>query len=104
LSLENLINQAQELSIDQPDEALRIISNVLNQSPNEARAIFLCASIFMHAERYGLAYNLLKPPVHAMPILGLFPKLSSNTRHCILRSGSAIRYGLPLNDSSERLK
>jgi tetratricopeptide (TPR) repeat protein len=58
--IEQLIQQAQELAEDEPDDALRIISNILNDEPNEPRALFIAGYIFMHAERYGLAYAMNK--------------------------------------------
>jgi tetratricopeptide (TPR) repeat protein len=44
----------------EPDEALRMASNILNENPNEARALFIASYVFLQAERYGMAYNLLK--------------------------------------------
>lgn len=44
----------------EPDESLRIASSILNENPNEARALFLASYVFLQAERYGMAYNLLK--------------------------------------------
>jgi hypothetical protein len=51
----------------EPDEALRIASRILNDSPNEVDALCVSAQAFMQAERYGLAYNLYKRAVELQP-------------------------------------
>lgn len=51
----------------EPDEALRVASNILNDNPNEARALFLASYVFLQAERYGMAYNLLKRAADLVP-------------------------------------
>lgn len=54
-------------SAGEPDEALRIASNVLNENPNEPRALFLASYVFLQAERFGMAYNLLKRAAEIVP-------------------------------------
>jgi hypothetical protein len=51
----------------EPDEALRIASSVLNENPDEARALFLASYVFLQAERYGMAYNMLKRAADIVP-------------------------------------
>jgi hypothetical protein len=51
----------------EPDEALRIASSILNENPNEARALFIASYVFLQAERYGMAYNLLKQAALLVP-------------------------------------
>lgn len=51
----------------EPDEALRIASKILNETPDEARALFLAAYVFLQAERFGMAYNLLKRAADLVP-------------------------------------
>jgi tetratricopeptide (TPR) repeat protein len=65
--IDALIKQAHDIVEHEPDEALRIASNILNDSPNEARALFLAAFVFLHAERFGMAYNLLKRAAELVP-------------------------------------
>lgn len=66
--IEELINQAMHYAEQgEPDEALRITSNILNESPNEARALFIASYVFLQAERYGMAYNLLKQAALIVP-------------------------------------
>lgn len=52
---------------DEPDEALRIASNILNDDPSDARALFLASYVFLKAERFGMAYNLLKQAAILVP-------------------------------------
>jgi hypothetical protein len=42
-------------------------SDILNDDPSETRAIFIAAYVLMQAERYGLAYNLLKQAAALVP-------------------------------------
>lgn len=59
--IDDQITLALQLAEDgEPDESLRIASNILNENPNEARALFIASYVFLQAERYGMAYNLLK--------------------------------------------
>lgn len=61
MSIDSQVQLAYELvEQGEPDEALRISSNILNDDPNQAQALFLAAYVFMQAERHGMAYNLLK--------------------------------------------
>lgn len=65
--IDQLIKQAHDIAEHEPDEALRIASNILNEQPNEARALFLASYVFLHAERFGMAYNLLKRAADLVP-------------------------------------
>jgi tetratricopeptide (TPR) repeat protein len=59
--IEQMVQQAMSLAEQgEPDEALRVASQILNENPNEARALFIASYVFLQAERYGMAYNLLK--------------------------------------------
>lgn len=51
----------------EPDEALRIASKILNEAPDEARALFLAAYVFLQAERFGMAYTILKRAAELVP-------------------------------------
>jgi tetratricopeptide (TPR) repeat protein len=65
---EQQIEQALALAEQgEPDEALRMASNILNENPNEARALFIASYVFLQAERYGMAYNLLKQAAVLVP-------------------------------------
>lgn len=60
MSFERL-KQAHAIIYDEPDEALSICNEVLNQHMDDEiaqRALFMSAFIMMEAERYGLAFNL----------------------------------------------
>src|SRR5688572_13981557 len=49
------------------DDALRLCSEVLNEDPNSAAALYLTAWAFLKGERFGIAYNLLKRSVELNP-------------------------------------
>lgn len=68
----------------EPDEALRIASNVLNDEPNEARALFLAAYVFLQAERYGMAYNLL---IRASQLVPKREQVWNNLGMCCMKIG-----------------
>jgi tetratricopeptide (TPR) repeat protein len=66
--IEQMVQQAMTLAEQgEPDEALRLTSQILNENPNEARALFIASYVFLHAERYGMAYNLLKQAALIVP-------------------------------------
>ena len=66
----------------EPDEALRIASNVLNENPDEARALFLASYVFLQAERFGMAYNLL---MRASQIVPKREQVWNNLGMCCMR-------------------
>lgn len=68
----------------EPDEALRVASHVLNENPQEARALFLASYVFLQAERYGLAYNLLK---QASLIVPFREQVWNNLGMCCMKMG-----------------
>lgn len=68
----------------EPDEALRIASNILNDNPKEARALFLASYVFLQAERFGLAYNLLK---QASVIVPFREQVWNNLGMCCMKMG-----------------
>ena len=68
----------------EPDEALRIASNILNENPKEARALFLASYVFLQAERFGLAYNLLK---QASVIVPFREQVWNNLGMCCMKMG-----------------
>jgi len=104
-----LLQKAYQLrEAGQPDEAARICSDVLNDEPHNVEALFCYGLLLISVERFGMACNVMErrsanvffwPPVHEMPTFCPGSVLSSE-RHCVTRSGSATRYGLPLNSSS----
>jgi Tfp pilus assembly protein PilF len=49
------------------DDALRLCSEILNEDPNSAPALYLTAWAFLKGERFGIAYNLLKRSVELNP-------------------------------------
>ena len=61
------IKQAEALIDSDPDEAHRILSAVLDDNPDDALALFVVASIYTKAERYGLAYTINKRVVALAP-------------------------------------
>jgi len=54
------LKKAQRIVEDEPDEALRLCSDVLNDNPDDAQALFIAGYVMMKAERYGLAHNLFR--------------------------------------------
>lgn len=84
-----MIDQQIQLAHDlaergEPDEALRIASNILNENPKEARALFLASYVFLQAERFGLAYNLLK---QASVIVPFREQVWNNLGMCCMKMG-----------------
>lgn len=66
--LESRIIKAHDLAASgEPDEALREASKILDENPDEPRALFLAAYVFLEAERYGMAYNVLKRASEIVP-------------------------------------
>lgn len=61
------IQQVTELAEREPDEALRLASNRLNESPNDVEGLFIAWKVHMLAERFGLAYNLMKRALEISP-------------------------------------
>lgn len=51
---------AKDIADESPDEALRLCNDVLNDDYNNDAALFISGYIMMHAERFGLAYNIYK--------------------------------------------
>ena len=51
------ILEANRILDDYPDEALKLCNEVLDGDFNNARALFIAGSIFLSAEKYGLAFN-----------------------------------------------
>ena len=68
----------------EPDEALRIASSILNENPKEARALFLASYVFLQAERFGLAYNLLKQAAELVPFR---EQVWNNLGMCCMKMG-----------------
>lgn len=68
----------------EPDEALRVASQILNENPDEARALFLASYVFLQAERYGMAYNLLKRAAELVPKR---EQLWNNLGMCCMKMG-----------------
>lgn len=66
--IEARITLAHDLAADgEPDESLRVVSGVLSDDPDNPRALFMAAYLFLDAERYGMAYNLLKRASEIVP-------------------------------------
>ena len=64
---ESKLIRAHGLIHDEPDEALRIVNDVLNKDFDEPRALFMAAYIMTQAERKGLAYNLYRRVQELLP-------------------------------------
>lgn len=58
---------AESLAKDEPDEALRIANGILNEEPNNPRALFIAGFVMMRAERWGLGYNIFKRAIELAP-------------------------------------
>lgn len=57
------LRRAKELANDQPDEALRILNDILNKEPDTDKghmALFMAGYIMMQADRCGLAYHIFQ--------------------------------------------
>jgi len=52
--------EARDLADTEPDTALRIVNDVLNDDFNDPQGLFMAAYILMQAGKYGMAYNLFK--------------------------------------------
>jgi len=68
----------------EPDEALRVASNVLNENPDEARALFLASYVFLQAERWGMAYNVL---MRAATLVPKREQVWNNLGMCCMKMG-----------------
>jgi len=84
-----LLDQQIQLAHDlaeagEPDEALRVASNVLNENPDEARALFLASYVFLQAERWGMAYNVL---MRAATLVPRREQVWNNLGMCCMKMG-----------------
>lgn len=52
--------EIQALLEDDPDEAARQCTDLLNDNPDDALALFLLGTVYARAERFGLAYNAFR--------------------------------------------
>jgi hypothetical protein len=74
---------AKSIINDEPDEALRICNEVLNESFNDQdaqMALFMAAYIMLQAERYGLAYHLYQRCAQLRPDMS---EIWSNMGMCL---------------------
>lgn len=74
---------AKSIIEDEPDEALRICSNVLNESFDTQAgqmALFMTGYIFLQAERYGLAYQIYQRCAQLRPDMS---EIWSNMGMCL---------------------
>lgn len=55
------------IAAGEPDEAMRLCNDVLNEDPDYVPALFTAGRIMMKVERFGLAYNLNKRCISLMP-------------------------------------
>lgn len=68
MSIDQRLKEAFDLhEQDRPDEAFKIVSEVLNADPNDPSALSLGALINMKCERYGVAYQFAKRSVELAP-------------------------------------
>lgn len=54
------LTEALRVIDDDPDATNRLCIEVLNEEPDNPKALFLMATVLLRAERFGLAYNILK--------------------------------------------
>jgi len=81
--LNELLLRAKSLVDDEPDEALRICNDILNEefdSQEGQMALFMTGYIFMQAERYGLAYQVYQRCAQLRPGLS---EIWSNMGMCL---------------------
>ena len=74
---------AKSLAENEPDEAMRICSDILNKDPHGIygqRALFMIGYLFMQAERYGLAYNVFERCAQVTPKVS---EIYSNMGMCL---------------------
>jgi tetratricopeptide (TPR) repeat protein len=57
-----------KLADDDPDEAVRIATELLNKNPNDTKALYVIGMCYVKAERCGLGAALLKRVVELSPI------------------------------------
>jgi lipoprotein NlpI len=63
----NILDAIRYVENGEPDEALRIASQILNDEPEQVDAICVAGQALLNAERYGLAYNLYKRALELRP-------------------------------------
>lgn len=61
------LKQVIALSDKEPDEALRLACSRLNDYPNDVEALYVAWKVLMSAERFGLAYNVMKRALEVSP-------------------------------------
>lgn len=52
--------EAKDLADDAPDEAMRLCNDALAEDFDDCRALFMIGYMMLQAERFGLAYNIMK--------------------------------------------
>jgi thioredoxin-like negative regulator of GroEL len=55
------------LEQEKHDEALRLANTLLNEEHDEPRLLFMVGSVFLRAERFGLAYNVFRRVMEIAP-------------------------------------
>lgn len=60
MNIQESLEKARDLAEVEPDDALRICNEVLNEDPENSVALFFIGYICLKAERYGMAYNILR--------------------------------------------
>lgn len=66
-SSDALIARAASLIDSEPDDAHKILNDLLNREPDDPKALFVMARLNISAGRYGVAYHLLKRVVQLVP-------------------------------------
>lgn len=61
------LQQVVAIADKDPDEGLRLASYRLNEYPNDVEALYVAWKVHMAAERFGLAYNLMKRGLEVSP-------------------------------------
>ena len=54
------LSEIEPLVDDQPDEALRHLTQILDKDPNDAGALYMIGNVILRQEKDGLAYNILQ--------------------------------------------
>lgn len=78
--INDLLLKAREIANTEPDDAMRMVSKVLNKDLHNSTAVFLAAYILMQADRAGLAYHMFS---RCHDMTGDDPRLLSNMASCV---------------------
>jgi len=66
-SEQRLLQRAAALIDTDPDEAHRILNDLLNKNPDDARVLFVISRLYSHGGRFGIALHLMRQVVKLAP-------------------------------------